>query len=178
MDLRLAFPLVDEILHAHSDALGAHAGPYRHHVYRALHYYLALAGIDGDAPDSVLVAAAFHDIGIWTDRTFDYLPPSARRAGEYLAARDLDALVPEVTTVIEEHHKLRAYRGAFASAELFRRADLVDVSTGVVRFGLPAAFVRDVKAAFPDDGFHRYLVSLAARQLVKHPFRPLPMVRW
>jgi hypothetical protein len=52
------------------------------------------------------------------------------------------------------------------------------VSLGAIRFGVPRAFVRDVKAAFPDRGFHGTLVALAARQLVKTPLRPLPMIRW
>ena len=31
------------------------------------------------------VAVAFHDLGIWTDNTLDYLPPSVNRAKTYLA---------------------------------------------------------------------------------------------
>ena len=62
--------------------------------------------------------------------------------------------------------------------ELFRRADLVDLSLGVARAGLPAGLVRAVKAAYPDAGFHARLLSLATKQFLKNPLRPLPMLRW
>ena len=178
-DLQRPFPLVDQVLAAHADVLGADATAYRNHVYRGLSYFVALAADGAEPPQSVLVAAAFHDLGIWTDRTFDYLEPSTRAALAYLSSRGLDALGPEVTALIGEHHKLRAYRGPHArNVELFRRADLVDLSWGASRAGLPRELVRSVKAAFPDAGFHARLLSLAAKQFLEHPLRPLPMVRW
>jgi hypothetical protein len=177
MEIRREFPLVDAILAPHVQALGREASAYGNHVYRVLNYYTALAG--ADPPDSVLIAAAFHDLGIWTDGTFDYLPPSVRLARGYLGARGLAELEGEVTTLIEQHHKVRGYRGPFAATvELFRRADLIDLSLGAVRFDVPSQVVRAVKAAFPDEGFHARLISLAAKHLVKAPLRPLPMVRW
>jgi hypothetical protein len=173
------FPLVDEILAAHADVLGGDAAAYRNHVYRGLSYFAALAGDDAEIPDSVLVAAAFHDLGIWTERTFDYLAPSARAALAHLANVGREDLAPEVTALIAEHHKLRPYSGPHArNVELFRRADLVDLSLGVARSGLPAGLVRSVKAAYPDAGFHARLLSLAAKQFLKSPLRPLPMLRW
>lgn len=178
MEVRTEIPLVDAILDVHAEDLGAAGAPYRNHVYRVLNFHAALAG-GRDLPTSVQIAGAFHDLGIWTDRTFDYLPPSIARARAYVLATDRAELVAEVDALIAEHHKLRRYRGPeSADVELFRRADLVDVSLGAIRFGVPRAFVRDVKAAFPDRGFHGTLVGLAARQLVKTPLRPLPMIRW
>ena len=35
--------------------------------------------------EKIAVATAFHDLGIWTDGTFDYLQPSVRLASAYLA---------------------------------------------------------------------------------------------
>lgn len=185
MDVRTAFPLVDEILMSHARELGADAAAYRNHVYRGLNYFAALgvraadAADASDIPDSVLLAAAFHDLGIWTDGTFDYLVPSTRLAGRYLAASGRAALGPEVSALIAEHHKIRAYRGPFESTvERFRRADLVDVTLGTVHFGLHAAFVRDVKKAFPDSGFHARLIALAAKQFLRTPWRPVPVLHW
>ena len=164
----MRFDVVDDILAAHAGVLGADATGYRNHVHRGLHYFAALAG--GEPPVSVLVAAAFHDLGIWTERTFDYLAPSTRAALAYLSSQGLEPLIPEVTALIAEHHRLRPYRGPYArTVELFRRADLVDLSLGAVRSGLPAALVRSVKASLPDAGFHARLVSLAASQLLRHP---------
>lgn len=144
-----------------------------------LNFFLALGAPGQDLPEAVAVAAAFHDLGIWTDATFDYLAPSVRLAADHLARTGGEALLPEVTALIVEHHKLRAYRGPHAAnVERFRRADLVDLSLGTIRFGLAPEFVGAVRAAFPNAGFHARLLQLTARQLLRTPWRPLPMMRW
>ena len=127
----------------------------------------------------MLVAAPFHDIGIWTDQTFDYLGPSVARALDYLAAHGRCHLAEEVALLIEQHHKILPYAGPFAdTVERYRKADLVDVSFGWVRHGLPRGFVRSVKAAYPDLGFHRRLAELAISRARQRPSSPLPMLRW
>jgi len=178
-NVQTSFPLVDEILHAHSRDLGKDLPGYRNHVCRVLNYFSALSRPSGGIPDSVLIAAAFHDIGIWTDKTFDYLEPSIDRSSAYLATCQCQHLAPEIGAVISQHHKIRPYRSEFApNVEAFRRADLVDVSIGAVRFGLPGEFVRAVKTEFPDAGFHWKLVTLTARQFLRTPLNPLPVLRW
>lgn len=172
------FPLAEELLDSFSSELAGDLLAYRNHVCRVLNYYLALSG-QTTPPTPVLIAAAFHDLGIWIQRTFDYLPPSLALANSYLAAHGRENLADEVSAIIAEHHKLRAYQGRFTgSVEIFRQADLVDLSLGAIRFGLPAAFVQSVRAAFPNAGFHRLLTRLAARQFLRYPFRPLPMLHW
>src|SRR6266404_1005361 len=58
------------------------------------------------------------------------------------------ALVPEVRSIILQHHKLTPYGGPFAATvEPFRRADLVDLSLGVVRSAVSPTQVRAVRAA-------------------------------
>lgn len=173
-----SYPRVSAILDSYADLLGGDRTAYQHHVYRVLNYYAALRGSD-EIPEAVLIAAAFHDIGIWTDHTIDYLEPSARHAEDYLHHHQLAALQTEVREVIEYHHKLTPYEESHASTvEAYRRADLVDLSLGAIRFGLPADFVRSVKAALPNAGFHGRLVRLAAKQLLRRPWQPLPMIRW
>jgi hypothetical protein len=39
----------------------------------------------------LVIAACFHDLGIWTDHTFDYLSPSAGLARDYLQRYGLSA---------------------------------------------------------------------------------------
>lgn len=171
------FPLAEAILLAHAPALGPDFPAYRNHVCRVLNFFEALAG--APPSEAVLVAAAFHDLGIWTDRTFDYLEPSIREARGYLDERGQEAAGPEVAAIIAQHHKLRPYGGAFApTVERFHQADLVDLSLGAIGFGLPTALVRAVRAAFPNQGFHGLLTRLSARQFLRTPWRPLPMVRW
>jgi hypothetical protein len=172
------FPLVEEVLGMYADVIGADLVGYRNHVYRGLNYYRQLAGVD-EVPRPVLIASAFHDIGIWTDRTFDYLAPSVRQAQRFLETRGFENLGPEVRALIEHHHKLRPYTQGFAdNVEPYRRADLVDVTLGCVRFGLARSYVRSVKARLPDAGFHRRLAALTLQQTLRTPWRPLPMLRW
>lgn len=174
----LAFPLTEEIITSFSGELAGDFSAYLNHVCRELNFFLALSGFSSP-PTAVLVAAAFHDLGIWTHHTFDYLLPSMELASAYLAKEGLGELEPEVRTIIHEHHKVFPYAGPLSlSAETFRKADLVDLSFGIIRFGLPFHFVRSVLTAFPNAGFHRRLALLTARQLARNPLRPLPMFHW
>jgi hypothetical protein len=100
-------------------------------------------------------------------------------ATEYLDHQQRPELKDEVSALILEHHKVRRYRGACAdSVEFFRQADLVDVSLGLVRFGLPRSFIKTVQSTFPDHGFHSMLIKRSARQFIRSPLRLLPMFRW
>jgi hypothetical protein len=169
---------VDETLGRFREPLGPDALGYRNHVCRVLAFVSGLL-LGRPLPEPLLQAAVFHDLGIWTDRTFDYLAPSRRLAAAAIAASATPGIAAEVETVIEQHHKLTRYRGAFeATVETFRRADLVDVSLGLVRFGLEGTFVAAVRRDFPDAGFHWRLVELTGRQFLRSPLRPLPMLRW
>lgn len=173
------FPEVDGILALHAEALGGAFQGYRNHATRVLHLLFALAPGLRAAPGALLVAAACHDLGIWTAGTFDYLEPSCALARRHLAERGLSGSSEAVARIIQWHHKLRTYRGPDAEVvEAFRRADLVDLSLGTIRFGLAPEFVGAVRAAFPNAGFHARLLQLTARQLLRTPWRPLPMMRW
>jgi hypothetical protein len=173
--------VIDEVLGARRDALGGDLAAYRGHVYRVFNFARNIAGSPAH-DDAIAVAAVFHDLGIWSDGTFDYLAPSARRAADHLAGAPgahgaIDA--QEVERMILLHHKLtRCAPEDGALAEAFREADLVDLSLGAARFGLPRAFVRETREAFPNAGFHRCLVRVSTRWIARHPTRPMPMMRW
>lgn len=179
MNVCTSFPLVEQVIERFGGDLGRDRPAYHNHVNRTLNYYRYLSPAGEECPQQVLVASAFHDLGIWAARTFDYLAPSVRLAQEYLSGAKLEHLSREVEAIIVWHHKLSRYTGEFVSTvERFRRADLVDVSLGAIRFGVPPSFVRAVKRSFPNAGFHRRLVVLTGRQLLRDPLRPFPMVRW
>ena len=103
-------PLLDELLQRHPSALGADFVAYRNHSYRVVNFCAALSTDDPVPLEKVAIAAAFHDLGIWTDRTFDYLPPSERLAHAYLAREGKAEWVPEIGAMIHEHHKITRYR--------------------------------------------------------------------
>lgn len=179
MPVCLSYPLADEIIQSFASNLGLDLPAYQNHVYRVLNYFAEITASQGALPESVLIAAAFHDLGIWTAKTFDYLQPSIRLATAYLGGHGLMHMQEEVEAIIQEHHKICPYRSHHAAnVEAFRKADLVDVSLGLVRSGVSPSFVRSVKVAFPDEGFHWRLVTLTAGQLCRTPWRPLPMVHW
>ena len=167
---------LDDLLNAHATALGSDLAGYRNHAYRVMNLCLALSP-SGDR-QKIALAAAFHDLGIWTAATFDYIPPSVELASAHLAASGRSPWAAEIETTIREHHKLTRYRSRPDwLVEPFRKADLIDVSRGLVTFGLPHALIKDVFAHWPSAGFHKRLVQLSLNRLVGHPLCPLPMVR-
>ena len=169
---------IDTVLHAHQGALGGDFTGYRNHTYRVANLCVAFAPGGAEQLERIALAAAFHDLGIWTDGTFDYLEPSVRLARAYLDQQGRAEWAPEIATMILEHHGISSRRGdAYALVEPFRRADWVDVSHGVVKFGLPAAYLADLFATWPNAGFHKRLVQLSGRRLLTHPWNPLPMLR-
>lgn len=171
--------LLDSLLDLHAGALGADRVPYRNHNYRVVNFCAELLGDrEPETLEKLSIAAAFHDLGIWTDGTFDYLDPSESRALAYLRERGCEEWAPEIGAMVQEHHRVRTARVGGALAEAFRKADWIDVSLGLLRFGLPGAFVRDVRTAFPNAGFHRRLVQLSLGQLLRQPWKPMPMMKW
>lgn len=174
----IAIDTLDELLDAHATVLGRDFTPYRNHTYRVVNLCVALSS---DAPadlEKIAIAAAFHDLGIWTDGTFDYLRPSAERARAHLACGIRADWTPEITGMILEHHKITRFRGDPRwLAEPFRRADWIDVTGGLRTFGLARSYVRDLFSTWPSAGFHKRLVQFSLARLKTHPWSPLPMLR-
>ena len=170
---------LDGVLNAHAAALGNDFTGFKNHAYRVMNLCLALSPTgDEENRQKIAIAAAFHDLGIWTAGTFDYIEPSMKLAKVHLAESGRAPWAPEIETTIREHHKLLRYRPHPEwMAEPFRKADLVDLSRGVVKFGLPRGFIKDLFAQWPSAGFHTRLVQLSLTRLRTHPLSPLPMVR-
>ncbi len=174
----LPLSTLDTILGLHATALGADFEGYRNHAHRVAHLCVAQLSGSAEEIEKVAIAAAFHDLGIWTDRTFDYLAPSATLARAYLTRSGRTEWIPEITETICGHHKVSRYRGPDAwLVEPFRRADWMDVSMGVISWGVPRRLLAQALSLWPRAGFHRRLVQLTLRRLRTHPWSPLPMVR-
>jgi hypothetical protein len=173
-------PLVEQILAEHRDrARGddvAWSG-YTGHVYRVLNFARALAPQTPDRDDKLAIAGAFHDLEAFS--SLDYLGPSIKAQDAWLRTTGREAWADELALVVAEHHRMTPYRGAHAPlVEAFRRADLVDVSQGVVRGGLPRPYVREVRAAFGVGNFFTKVVPLAvAKRFVTRPWDPMPHLR-
>lgn len=171
-------PIVDEVLDGHAPAMAGDLVGYRNHVYRVANLCLALAGDRGEL-EKIAVSAVFHDLGIWTHQTFDYIAPSIELARAYLATHGRSAWSGEIDQIIAMHHKATRYSPEPRTlVEAFRRADWVDVTLGVRSFGVSRPFIRALFETWPSAGFHRRLVALALTRFCAHPLTPLPMVRW
>lgn len=178
MKIEQDLPLVEEILVGFAGIIGLDLPGYRNHVYRVINLCLSLGAFSKVEKEKIQIAACFHDIGIWTAATLDYLAPSEADAAAYLRARGLEEWNSEIAEMIEMHHALRSRADSpHALVEPFRRADIADFSLGVVPMGIDRAVIAAVKAAFPNAGFHKRLAQLGSKWLLKHPFNPLPMFR-
>ena len=67
---------LDRVLETHASALGDDFNAYRNHTYRVVNLCTALSPCADASLEKVALAAAFHDLGIWTNGTFDYIAPS------------------------------------------------------------------------------------------------------
>ena len=169
-------PAIDDVLNEHAAALRDDFLGYRNHVYRIVNLCVALAG--RSELEKIAVAAVFHDLGIWTNGTFDYITPSIALAQEYLVARTGEDWTAEIAAMIADHHKItRSAAGPDSLIEAFRRADWIDVTRGLRRFGMSRAIVSRLFATWPSAGFHWRLVTLTLDRVRSHPLTPLPMVR-
>jgi hypothetical protein len=170
-------PTIDDVLDGHASALGNDLVAYRNHVYRVANLCVAIVG-DRCEVEKIAAAAVFHDLGIWTDRTFDYIAPSIALAHEYLVARAREDWITDISMMIADHHKITpSMVNQNSLVEPFRQADWIDVTGGLRRFGIPRPFVARLFATWPDAGFHWRLVELALHRFRTHPLTPLPMVR-
>jgi hypothetical protein len=169
-------PAIDDVLNDHATALRDDYFAYRNHVYRIVNLCVAIVG--RSELEKIAVAAVFHDLGIWTNHTFDYIRPSIALAHEYLVARAREGWTDEIEAMIADHHKITSSTGDPDSlVEAFRRADWIDVTRGLRRFGIPRPFVGRLFATWPSAGFHWRLVTLALGRFKSHPLTPLPVVR-
>jgi len=171
------FLLLDELFAPYRQMLGVDYDGYRNHCLRVFNFCCVLAGKNADA-EKIAIAAFFHDIGIWSDNTVDYIRPSQVLARRYLEKTNRAAWGDEIEAMIGEHHKVSTYKlNSSWLVEPFRKADWIDLSAGLLRCRLPDDFVTNVILAFPNAGFHKKLLALSVERLKSHPFNPLPMMK-
>ena|ERR1035437_8194179 len=168
--------IIDFILHSYKEDLGIDFELYHNHVYRVFNY--AIANITSDLDHrKIAIAVAFHDLGIWTNNTFDYINPSKALAKKYCVIHSIDdASIVDIERMIDDHHKLTKITDNELS-EVFRQADLTDLSWGLIHRSMKQTDIRKIKQLFPNKGFHRNLCGLFFKNLFINPLRPLPMFK-
>jgi len=178
MTIASELPLIDATLAPWRERLGDDFHGYRNHVYRVVNCCLALQACDEVERDKICIAGCFHDIGIWSANTLDYLPPSLPPMKQWLEENGRADWYDEIALMITEHHRMSPYTGVHAPlVELFRRADLVDFSLGMVRAGLSRHWLAELRRVFPNAGFHTMLARRAFKWFLRHPLNPAPMMK-
>ncbi|HEY6506262.1 MAG TPA: HD domain-containing protein [Chitinophagaceae bacterium] len=168
---------IEDLMQKFRPIMGADHDRYKNHVYRV---FLNCLLIDSDKTneEKYAIAAVFHDIGIWTNHTFDYLSPSAEQARIYLSETGKHDWTDEISQMINWHHKMSKYKGNHSTTtETFRKADWIDVSLGLLTFGNDKQKLKETRRKFPNLGFHSFLVRTTIKNFFRHPLNPLPMFK-
>ena len=156
MQVEANFPLVDKILQDWRQEIGEDYEGYRNHVYRVLIFCTAFRSFNEEEMEKLEIAGAFHDIGVWSDSTMAYLEPSVERANAYLNENGKSGWQEEIAQIIYYHHKIRPYKEKkYPLVEVFRKADLVDASGGLKKFGLPKGYIEQVRIEIPVKDFFK-----------------------
>lgn len=170
-------PTIHQLLQGFKPMLGVDFEKYQNHVCRVF-ANCRLMDPEESNREKYAIAAVFHDIGIWTDHTFDYLNPSIGQVAQYLEATGKQEWLHEISRMIYWHHKLSRYRGEFAhTVEVFRKADWMDVSLGLLVFGFDRGNIGAVRRKFPNAGFHVFLLKQSLNNFFRHPLNPLPVFK-
>ncbi len=122
----------------------------------------------------LLIAGLLHDIGLYDEASQGgaYVRDGAEFAAEMLRAESWDQeRIRLCFDAIERHHELRPQWGRGAEVELIRRADLVDLTSGLVRFDLSREWLRDLFRSVSRDGTYPTIGRQVARQLSHRPLK-------
>jgi HD domain len=155
-------------------ATGDPDGPMERHCVRQflIAERLGERVADGVDRELLLCAAFLHDAGLYPSvSTGDVYVTDGRRLAERTLAPfgwPLERLA-RCLDAIEQHHALGARWDRGAEVELVRRSDLVDVTGGLVAFGLPRSWLRGLFRTVPRDGFWRMLAGEVLRMARERP---------
>lgn len=166
---------IEDLLDSFRPALGEDYSKYRNHVYRVF-LNCQIFDTTGEHTEKYAIAAVFHDIGIWTDNTIDYLHPSIGQLEIFLTKTGKKAWINEMVLMVYWHHKVGKYSGPYEqTVENFRKSDWTDVSLGLLTFGADKGRIRHNRKMLPNQGFHVFLVRKIITNFFRHPLNPLPM---
>lgn len=169
--------IINQVLEKNASYLGKQYDTYRNHVYRV---FLLCQQLDDDEVniEKYAIASVFHDLGIWTHKSFDYLDPYIQLARDYLGRVGQEEWADEISIMIDMHHKRSRYIGEYeTTVETFRRADWIDVTKGRKSYKVERKEIAKINDTYPNLGFHRFLVVETIKNLFKSPLNPLPMFK-
>jgi hypothetical protein len=153
---------------------GVQDGPMERHGLRVYEIACELARRRGAEVDRelLLCVAWLHDAGLYPGAaTHDTYVLDGRHLLERVLAGHgwSEERVRLAGEAVERHHELRSQFSRGVEVELTRRADLVDVSAGMVPFGLDRRWLRELRARVPAAGLTREIARLVGGALRTRP---------
>jgi len=166
-DALSATPAAQAALEAMRAAAGS-GGPMERHCLRQFAIAERLAGERAFDRELLLCACWLHDAGLFTDSRDPYVTEGARLAARVLEPFDWPPeRLQRCMDACEQHHAPRSRIAMGLEVELVRQADLVDVTRGLVSFGLDRRWLSDLFREVPRDGLWR-LIGSAVLDEVRH----------
>lgn len=164
------------------EATGDIDGPMERHCLRARHIASELGArrgwtIDGEV---LTVAAILHDIGLYpgASRGGVYTADGAALAREMLPAYGWHPERIELCAVaIDHHHELRNQLRRGPEVEALRLADLVELSGGLLTFGLDRHWLYELNRSVPRRGLVGELFREVGRAIRERPLT-MPQIFW
>lgn len=155
---------------------GESGGPMERHGLRVFLIADRLATARDVAVDRevLLIAGLLHDIGLYDEASHGgaYVRDGAEFTADLLQKQGWDQdRIRLCFDAIERHHELRSQWERGTEVELIRRADLVDLTSGLVRFDLGREWLRDLFRSVPRDGTYHTIGREVARQLTHRPLQ-------
>jgi putative nucleotidyltransferase with HDIG domain len=163
-------------------ATGERDGAMERHCLRVRYIAEKLAEQRGWPLDAELltVAALLHDIGLYPDVAHGgvYTAEGAALAQQMLPQHGWTSeRVDRCAAAIDRHHDLRSQRALGPEVETLRLADLVELSGGLLRFGLDREWLGELNRAVPRSGLVGELVREVGRALRERPLT-VPQIFW
>jgi len=155
---------------------GETRGPMERHGLRVFLVADRLATAHGAGVDRevLLIAGLLHDIGLYDEASHGgvYVTDGAEFTADLLRQRGWDEeRIRLCFDAIERHHELRSQWDRGVEVEMVRRADLVDLSSGLIGFGLTREWLRDLFESVPRDGTYGTIGREVTKQLLHRPLK-------
>jgi len=152
------------------DGAGGTDSPMERHCRRQ---FLICERLAGDRPvdrELLLCACWLHDAGLYAASGAPYVTDGALLAERTLAPFAWPAgRVQRCMDACEQHHAPRSRLSMGLEVELLRQSDLVDVSHGIVNFGIDREWLRGLFRAIPRDGFYGTIGTAVLAELRRRP---------
>lgn len=162
------YPHLDDELFSLASAVGHDFGAYRNHCLRVLTFtkYFLPASFEKDFPGAIDLAATsipYMRTGLWKETKTNPLNHVESSKDHIDAALKASFTPPEMDilrAIVLQQHKITDYAGMDSEkgnilVNAVRKANWVDITMGLVRFGLPASLLEAAYEELNSAGFHR-----------------------